>query len=194
MKEAGGLLQSAKEMKCCMNSVEVARTALFSSVLAVVDVMAYKLTWPMLPPIFVTPFINCFIFGMSVPFTKHQWIMGLLASLMTILSTGGVLPGPYILLIYGFVFSTGMIKLSGAFTSVAHMFYGVFLAPLIFSVAPAKIVYDWLLAYLRSLAPAIAVMALVFIIGGALTAASGYKIALRTARALDACVIRMTEV
>jgi hypothetical protein len=166
-------------MKCNMNSVEVARTALFSSVLAVADVMAYQLTWPMLPPIFAAPFINCLIFGMSVPFTKHQWFMGLLASLIAILSTGGVLPGPYILLLYGFVFQTARIKLSGAFTSVAHMFYGVFLAPFVFSVAPAKIVYDWLLAYLRSFAPAITVMALVFIIGGASAAASGHRIALR---------------
>jgi hypothetical protein len=168
-----------------MNSVEVARTALFSSVLAVVDVITYKSTWPMLPPIVVAPFITSFVLGMSIPFSRHQWVMGLLASSMTILSTGGILPGPYILLIYGFVFQTARIKFAGAFASVTHMFYGVFLAPLIFSIAPAKIVYNWLLAYLGSLAPAITVVTLIFIVGGATTAASGYKIALRIAKNLN---------
>jgi len=171
-------------MKRRMNSVEVARTALFSSVLAVADVITYKLTWPMLPPIVVAPFITSFVFGTSFPFTKHQWIMGLVASLTTILSTGGVLCGPYILLIYGFAFQTARVKFSGAFASVTHMFYGVFLAPLIFSVAPAKIVYNWLLNYLGSLAPAITVATLIFIAGGAIAAASGYKIALRIAKNL----------
>jgi len=108
-------------------------------------------------------------------------MMGLLASLMTILSTGGVLPGPYILLVYGFVFQTARVKFAGALASVTHMFYGVFLAPVVFSIAPAKIVYNWLLAYLGSLAPAITVVSLIFIVGGATTAALGYKIGLRIA-------------
>lgn len=168
-----------------MHSVEVARTALFASVLTVVDIITYKSTWPMLPPIVIAPFITSFVLGMSIPFTRHQWVMGLLASLMTILLTGGILPGPYILLIYGFVFQTARTKFAGALASVAHMFYGVFLAPLIFSVAPAKIVYAWLLAHLGSLAPAITVAAFIFIVGGATTAASGYKIALRIAKNLN---------
>jgi hypothetical protein len=169
------------KLKRRMNSVEVTRTALFSSVLAVVDILTYKSTWPMLPPIVMAPFITSFVFGMSIPFTKHQWVMGLLASLMTILSTGGILPGPYVLLIYGFVFQSARVKFAGAFASVTHMVYGVFLAPLIFSIAPAKIVYNWLLVYLGSLGPAITVATLIFIVVGATTAASGYRIALRIA-------------
>ena len=168
-----------------MNSVEVARTALFASVLTVVDVITYRSTWPMLPPIVLAPFITSFILGMSIPFTRHQWVMGLLASLITILATGGILPGPYILLIYGVVFQTARTKFAGALASVAHMFYGVFLAPLIFSIAPAKIVYNWLLTYVGNLAPAITVAACIFIVGGAITAASGYKIALRIAKNLN---------
>jgi hypothetical protein len=50
--------------------------------------------------------------------------------------------------------------------------------------APAKIVYDWLLAYLGAVALAITAAAPIFVIGGAIAAASGYRIALGIAKNL----------
>jgi hypothetical protein len=173
-------MEGAK-IKRRMDSLEVARTAIFSSVLTVVDVIIYHFTWPMLPPILLVPFINCLFFGMTLPFSRHQWMMGLIASIVTILSTGVVLPGPFILPVYGFAFQTRKVKFSGAFASVTHMFYGVFLAPFIFSVAPAKIVYDWLLLILGDFAPAIIVITLVFIAVGVVAGSLGYRVALRIA-------------
>ena len=169
-----------------MNTTEVARTAVFSSILTVVDVMSYQLIWPMLPPILVAPFVTCFILGISLPFSKHQWVIGLVASLVAVLFTGGVLCGPFILPIYGFVFQTKWVKFSGAFSSVIHMFYGVFLAPFVFSVAPAKIVYNWLLLYLGNFATAILAAVLIFAIGGVIAGTSGYRLGLRIAKNVKA--------
>ena len=169
-----------------MNSTEVARTAIFSSILTIADVLSYQLVWPMLPPILVAPFVTCFILGISLPFSKHQWVIGLVASLVTVFFTGGILCGPFILPIYGFVFQTRWVKFSSAFSPVVHMFYGVFLAPFVFSVAPAKIVYNWLLLYLGNIATAIMVAVLIFAVGGMITGASGYRLGLRIAKNMKA--------
>jgi len=110
--------------------------------------------------------------------------MGLVASLIANISKGGFLPGPFIIPIYGFIFQTRRVTLSGASSSIIHMFYGVFLAPLIFTVAPAKIVYELLLFYLGnpSLALAIIFAAIIFGIGGAVAASLGHKIGLELLR------------
>jgi len=138
----------------------------------------------MLPPIVVMPFVTSFVLAMSIPFHRGQWIMGLVASLLTVVSNGGILPGPFIIPVYGFVFQTGRVKLSGAVSSIIHVVYGVFLAPLIFVVAPAKVVLNWLLVYVSSLVPAVIIFLVVFGVAGAIAASSGYGIGLRIAEDL----------
>jgi hypothetical protein len=168
-----------------MDSIELSKTALFSVILIVTEFISFNFTWPVLPPIVVVPFITSFVLAMALPFIKTQWIIGLIASLVIMIQKGGILPGPLIIPIYGFIFQTRKVKLSGAISSIIHVLYGVFLAPLIFSVAPATIVYKWLLVYLGSFAPAIVIAAVVFGVGGALAARSGYKIGLKIAKNLQ---------
>ena len=169
-------------MKGRNNSIEISTTAVFSAILTVVEVVGYNFTYPILPPVAVTPFFTSFILAMSIPFTKKQWMMGLIASLITNISKGGFLPGPFIIPIYGFLFTTRKVKLSGALSSIIHLVYGVFLAPFMFSVAPAKIVYEWILHYLSSYVLAIVVAILIFGVGGAIAASSGYKTGLKIAK------------
>jgi hypothetical protein len=138
----------------------------------------------MLPPILVVPFITSFILGVSLSVTRGQWIIGLVASQVISISTGAFLPGPLILPVYGVVFQTRRAKLSGAVSAMVHVIHGVFLAPLIFMVAPAKIVYNWLLAYVGSFVPAILIMTVVFGLGGAIVAGAGYRIGLKLAKNL----------
>ena len=168
-----------------MNSVELSRVAIFSSILTIAELMSFDFTWPLLPPIVVVPFVTSFILGISIPFIKSQWIMGLVAFVITNISKGGILPGPFIIPVYGFIFHTRRVKLSGAFSSIIHLFYGVFLAPSIFAVAPAKIAYSWFLLRFGSFAPAIVVATTVFGIGGAIAAGSGHGIGLRIAKNLS---------
>ena len=176
MKDSRTYRKYDTEMKGRLNSVELSGVAIFSSILTIAEVMSFALTWPLLPPIVVVPFITSFILAISIPFTRSQWIIGLIAFLITNISKGGILPGPFIIPAYGFIFQTGRVKLSGVLSSIIHVFYGVFLAPLIFSVAPAKLVYDWLLLSFGSFAPAILVATTVFGIGGAIAAGSGQAI------------------
>jgi len=111
--------------------------------------------------------------------------MGLVASLIVNLSKGGLLPGPFIIPIYGFIFQFRRVKIAGATSAMIHMLYGVFLAPLIFAVAPAKIVYDWLLAYIGSLVPVLVVIGLIYGLGGALAAETGYRIGSKISKNLQ---------
>lgn len=169
-------------MKGRINSIEVSTTAIFSAILAVTEFMNYNFTYPIISPIVVVPFITSFILASSIPFTKSQWIIGLIASLITNISKGGFLPGPFIIPIYGFIFQTRRVKFSGMFSSSIHMFYGVFLAPFIFSVAPAKIVYEWLLHYCSNFAITIIVAATIFCMVGGIAATLGYKMGLKIAK------------
>jgi hypothetical protein len=166
-----------------LRSIELSRAAIFSVILTVAELISFNFTWPILPPILVVPFITSFVLAMTIPFIRTQWIVGLIASLVTTISKGGFLPGPLIIPIYGFIFQTRKVKLSGAISSIIHVFYGVFLAPLIFTVAPATIVYKWLLIYFESLA-SVVVAAIIFGGGGAIAASSGYKIGSKIARNL----------
>lgn len=68
------------------------------------------------------------------------------------------------------------------------MFYGVFLAPLLFAVAPARIVFKWILVHTSSFIVAIIVAIIVavaiFGIVGAIAASLGHKIGLKIAKNL----------
>ena len=110
--------------------------------------------------------------------------MGLVAFLVTNISKGGILPGPFIIPAYGCIFQTRRVKLSGALSSIIHVFYGVFLAPSIFAVTPARIVHGWFLLRFGSFAPSIIVATTVFGMGGAIAAGFGHAIGLKIANNL----------
>jgi hypothetical protein len=172
------LLESAVVPK----SLELCRTAMFSAILTAVLFITFSYTWPVLPPIVVIPFVTSFVLALSIPFSRNQWVTGLVASLFTIILKGGILPGPFIIPFYGFIFTSRRVKLSGLLTSIIHLFYGILLAPLIFSVAPAKIVYEWVLLYANNFAPVIVSAMLIFGALGAIASSVGYTIGLRIAR------------
>jgi hypothetical protein len=62
---------ATKKMAQKLKSVEIAETALFASILTVVDVLTYEFTWPGLAPIVIVPFITSFVLAMSLLFTKN---------------------------------------------------------------------------------------------------------------------------
>ena len=134
---------------------------MFSTILTLADladIIIHNLTGTLLPPVVVVPFVTSLILAMSIPFTKRQWIIGLVASLIVIISIGASMPGPFIFPIYGFIFQIRRVKLAGAISAVTHIMYGVLLAPLVFVVSPAKIVYSWLLVYVGSFIPAFVIL------------------------------------
>lgn len=163
-------------------SVELSRTAILSALFSVIEFTVYTFTWPALPPIIMVPFITSFFLALTMPFSKSQWAMGLIASVITIVARGAVLPGPFVIPVYGLVFQSRRVKLSGMVSSVFHVLYCLFLAPLIFVVAPGKVIYQWLLAHLGSYAPAVAVAVVVFGVGGVLAASAGRTMGTRLAK------------
>jgi hypothetical protein len=67
----------------------------------------------------------------------------------------------------------------GFAASILHVFYGVVLAPSIFSIAPARMVMSWLITYLPQFMQAITLMTVIFGIGGMLAAEAGRRMGLR---------------
>lgn len=148
------------------------------------ELALYHVTWPALPPIVIVPFISCFFMALTIPFSRNQWAMGLLASIITIMSTGAVLPGPFVIPLYGFIFQSRMVELSGAVVSAFHVIYSIFLAPLVFAVAPGKVLYSWLMAYAGSFNLVVIIVMVLFAIGGILAALAGRRLGERVSRSI----------
>lgn len=129
-----------------------------------------------MPPIVAVPFVTTFVLAMSVPFVKNQAILSIIATTLVLLFMGNILPGPLTIPVYGIMFQTRKVKFSGASSAVIHVIYGVFLAPLIFSVAPAKVLYMSFQNFFNSFAIANVVVLLLFGVFGAISAGSGYKL------------------
>ncbi len=155
--------------------------AIFSALFSVIELIVYTFTWPALPPILIAPFIASFFLALTIPFSRSQWVMGLIASVITIAARGAVLPGPFVIPVYGFVFQSRRVKLSGAVSSVFHVLYCLFLAPLIFAAAPGKVIYQLLMTYLGSFAPAVTVAVVAFGVGGIMAASVGRALGTRVA-------------
>jgi hypothetical protein len=162
--------------KLNITSVELCRTALFAAILTIVELASFTCIYPILPPIVAVPFITTFVLAMSIPFVKNQGVLSLIATTLVLLFMGNILPGPLTIPVYGAMFQTRKVKFSGASSAIIHAIYGVFLAPLIFSVAPAKIVYTSFQNFFNSFAIANLVVLILFGVFGAISAGSGYKL------------------
>jgi hypothetical protein len=156
--------------------MELCRTALFAAILTIIELVSFTCLYPVLPPIVAVPFVTTFVLAMSIPFIKHQWIVSLIAATLVILFMGNLLPGPLTIPVYGAMFQTRKVKLSGALSAMIHVIYGVFLAPLIFSVAPAKILYISCQNFFNSFTIALVAVLVLFGLFGAVAAGSGYKL------------------
>ena len=166
------------------NSEELMMTVMFSAVLSIAEVLIYNLSWPLFPPITVMPFVTSFLLAVSISFTEKQWVMGLIAALIAIASKGGILPGLFIIPLYGILFQSRRIKAAGAVAPIIHVVYGVFLAPLLFVVAPALVIQDLILRFVNHLAFAVIVAAAIFGTMGAIGATIGYHTGLKIAKSI----------
>ena len=158
-----------------------ARVAVFSATLALVETIIFRSVYPVLPPIVIVPFATCLFFGMASVFTRKQWIIGLVSFILTVTLTGSFLPGQLMIPIYGLLFQKAcgrhsLVGVAGFVGSLLHVLYGTLLAPLIFSVAPARQIVTWLTPYVGQLALAIVIVSATFGVLGVVGAEIGYRI------------------
>jgi hypothetical protein len=127
----------------------------------------------------------CFFFRFTLSLTKRQFVMGLISFVLTGILESALLPGQLMISVYALLFQMCEGKwyrsapVAGFAASALHVFYGVILAPSIFSIAPARVLMSWLIIYLRQFMQAISVMIVVFGIGGMLAAEAGRRMGLR---------------
>jgi hypothetical protein len=167
------------------SSRDVGYTAVFSALLGVINTVIYSMVYPTLPPIVIASVVNCFFLAVTICFCRKQWIIGVLAFIVTALVRGLVLPGQLMIPAYGLLFQAAKGRkrwtcaLAGFAGSGLHLLYGVLFAPLIFSVAPATAVISLVKPYAGGIASAIAICTALFGIGGAVAAHIGYRIGMR---------------
>jgi hypothetical protein len=153
--------------------------------LGAVQATIYSTVYPALPPIVIASFVNCFFFAVTLAFCRKQWVIGIVAFLVTVLVKGPVLPGQFMIPVYGLLFQAakGSRRLAclvaGFAGAITHLLYGVLLAPLIFSVAPATAVVSFLKPYTGGFVSALAVCAIVFGLCGILSAEAGRRTGVR---------------
>jgi hypothetical protein len=163
----------------------VGYTAVFSALLGVINTVIYSVVYPTLPPIVIASVVNCFFFAVTMSFCRKQWIIGILALLVTALVRGLVLPGQLMIPAYGLLFQAAKGRkwwscaAAGFAGSGLHLLYGVLFAPLIFSVAPATAIISLVKPYAGGIASAIAISTTLFGIAGAVAAHIGYRIGIR---------------
>ena len=167
------------------SKIELTRTAMFSAIMAIAEAGVFAFTWPVIPPIVIMPFITSFLFAVSLPFLRTQWIIGIVAAIVATLVKGMILPGLLFLPIYGFIFQSGFAKTSGAVSSALHVIWGVILAPIFLSVAPAKALLKWFMPITGSVWLALLIAVIIYAIGGLLVAAAGYSVARRIVAATN---------
>jgi hypothetical protein len=167
------------------DSTDVGYTAVFSAMLGVIEAVIYSTVYPTLPPIVIASFVTCFFFAVTLAFCRKQWVTGIVAFLVTALVRGLVLPGQFMIPAYGLLFQAakgqkwwacGAAGFAGA---ALHLLYGVLLAPLIFSVAPATAIISFAKPYTGSLGSAIVICIVVFGISGMLAAEVGRRVGMR---------------
>jgi hypothetical protein len=153
--------------------------------LGVIEAAIYSTVYPTLPPIVVASFVTCFFFAVTLAFCRKQWIIGIVAFLVTALVRGLVLPGQFMIPAYGLLFQAAKGQkwwaggTAGFAGSALHVLYGVLLAPLIFSVAPATAIVSFVKPYTGSIESVLAICIAVFGIIGMLAAEIGRRIGMR---------------
>ena len=167
------------------DSTDVGYTAVFSAMLGVIEAVIYSTVYPTLPPIVIASFVTCFFFAVTLAFCRKQWVIGIVAFLVTALVRGLVLPGQFMIPAYGLLFQAAKGRkwwacgAAGFAGSALHVLYGVLLAPLIFSVAPATAIISFAKPYTGSVGSALAICIAVFGISGMLAAEVGRRIGMR---------------
>ena len=167
------------------DSTDVGYTAVFSAMLGVIEAAIYSTVYPTLPPIVIASFVTCFFFAVTLAFCRKQWVIGIVAFLVTALVRGLVLPGQFMIPAYGILFQAVKGRkwwacgAAGFAGSALHVLYGVLLAPLIFSVAPATAIISFAKPYTGSVGSALAICIAVFGILGMLAAEVGRRIGMR---------------
>ena len=173
------------------DSTDVGYTAVFSAMLGVIEAVIYSTVYPTLPPIVIASFVTCFFFAVTLAFCRKQWVIGIIAFLVTALVRGLVLPGQFMIPAYGLLFQAVKGRkwwacgAAGFAGSALHVLYGVLLAPLIFSVAPATAIISFAKSYTGSVGSALAICIAVFGISGMLAAEVGRRIGMRVRRKMN---------
>ncbi len=167
------------------STIELARIAMFSAIMSIAEIGVFTFTWPAIPPIIIMPYVTSFLFAISLPFLHHRWMVGIVAAIVATLVKGMIMPGLLFLPIYGFIFQSGLAKTSGAVSGALHVIWGVILAPLFLSVAPAKALLKWFMPFTGSMWLALLTTVVIYAIGSLLAAAAGYTLACRIATATN---------
>jgi hypothetical protein len=153
--------------------------------LGVIEAVVYSTVYPTLPPIVIASFVTCFFFAVTLVFSRKQWVIGIVAFLVTALVRGLVLPGQLMIPAYGILFQAVKGRkwwacgAAGFAGSALHVLYGVLIAPLIFSVAPATAIISLVKPYTGSVGSALAVCVVIFGTLGMLAAEVGRRIGMR---------------
>jgi hypothetical protein len=153
--------------------------------LGLIEAVIYSTVYPTLPPIVIASFATCFFLAVTLAFCRKQWVIGIVAFLVTALVRGLVLPGQFMIPAYGILFQAVKGRkwwacgVAGFAGSALHVLYGVLLAPLIFSVAPATAIISFAKPYTGSVGSALAICIVVFGIFGMLAAEVGRRIGMR---------------
>jgi len=173
-------------------SREVTQIAVASAVLGIIEAMMFSAIYPALPPILVVPFVTSFIFAVTLAFCRKQWIIGGVSFILTAAIRGAFMPGQLVIPVYGLLFqgaraeNAWSCRLAGFSASVLHVLYGMVLAPMIFSVAPAAAILSLVRGHALDFGFAIAICAVVFGLGGMLSADIGRRSGIRIGATLGA--------
>lgn len=153
--------------------------------LGTVEAVIYSTVYPTFPPIVIASFVNCFFFAVTLAFCRKQWVIGIVAFLVTALVKGSVLPGQFMIPVYGLLFQAAKgqkwwaCAVAGFAGSALHVLYGVLLASLIFSVAPATAIVAFVKPYAGGIGSAIAFCVVIFGAGGMVAAEIGRRTGVR---------------
>jgi hypothetical protein len=156
-----------------------------SAVLGITEAIVFSTIYPALPPILVVPFVTSFIFAVTLAFCRKQWMIGVVSFILTAVIRGAFMPGQLMIPIYGLFFqgaraeNVWSCRLAGFSASVLHVLYGVILAPMIFSVAPATAILSLVRGRGLDFGSAIAVCAVAFGLGGMFLADIGRRLGIR---------------
>ena len=166
-------------------SREVTQIAVASAVLGITETIVFSAIYPALPPILVVPFVTSFVFAVTLAFCRKQWIIGVVSFILTAAIRGAFMPGQLMIPLYGLLFqgaraeNAWSCRLAGFSASVLHVLYGMILAPMIFSVAPAAAILSLVRGHALDFGAAIAICAVVFGLGGMLSADIGRRLGIR---------------
>jgi hypothetical protein len=175
-------------------SREATQIAVASALLGIIEALVFSAVYPALPPILIVPFVTSFIFAVTLAFCRKQWIIGVVSFILTAAIRGAFMPGQLMIPIYGLVFQGARAKkpwscrLAGFSASFLHVLYGVILAPMIFSVAPASAILTFVRGRGLDFGSAIAICAVAFGLGGMLLADIGRRLGIRIVASYGACV------